>query len=138
MKKIKMNNEAISRISRFVYSIFLFIFIHKEEYIKDVLLGTTIFLLTGRKEITDKEYLEIRRKVTETTDYTFFKIGMRVGGFFFKRDSCVVDGKYIRLDDLTNLIICRCFSNVVKPSIIDFIHNLYENKTKINKIICSV
>ena len=41
---------------KFIYNLFLILFIVKKNAIRDVIAGTAIFLITGRTKITEDEY----------------------------------------------------------------------------------
>ena len=50
---------------KFIYNLFLIMFIVRKNAIRDVIVGTVIFLITGHTKITRYEYKSLKRKVFE-------------------------------------------------------------------------
>ena len=80
---------------KFIYNLFLILFIVKKNAIRDVIVGTVIFLITGHTKITRDEYKRLKRKVFESDDFDFFLLGMRLGKFFYRKPICKSEDKYV-------------------------------------------
>lgn len=121
---------------KFIYNLFLILFVIKRNAIRDVIAGTAIFLITGKTSITVDEYKSLKRKVMECDDFDFFLLGMKLGKFFYRKPICKVEDKYAEVDSITERLLYECFQNAIECNLTNHIKNLCINKQKISNIIC--
>ena len=121
---------------KFIYNLFLIMFIVRKNAIRDVIAGTAIFLISGDTKITWDEYKSLKRKVFESDDFDFFLLGMRLGKFFYRKPICKSEDKYVEVDNVTESLLYECFQNAIECNLTEHIKNLCVNKQKISNIIC--
>lgn len=121
---------------KFIYNLFLILFIVKKNAIRDVIAGTAIFLITGRTKITEDEYKNLKRKVMESDDFDFFLLGMKLGKFFYRKPVCKVEDSFVEVSSITESLLYECFQNAIECNLTEHIKNLCVNKQKISNIIC--
>lgn len=121
---------------KFIYNLFLILFIVKKNAIRDVIAGTAIFLITGRTKITEDEYKNLKRKVMESDDFDFFLLGMKLGKFFYRKPVCTVEDSFVEVSSITESLLYECFQNAIECNLTEHIKNLCVNKQKISNIIC--
>lgn len=122
-------------MAKFFYNLFLLLFVIDKESIKDTIIGTTIFLITGNTTIKEDEYLKLKKEVFESNNYHYFKLGMVIGKFFFKRALCRQEDN-IEVEKVTSSMIYGCFQDVVECNLSSHISNICKNQKSINNIIC--
>lgn len=120
---------------KFCYNLFLLVFVVDKDSIQDAVIGTTIFLVTGKAAMAEDEYLALKRNIFESSNYHYVQLGMKLGKFFFKRALCKKEEE-VEVERITSSMIYGCFQDVVECNLSTYIKNICRNKIKINDIIC--
>lgn len=120
------------KLKKRLYNLILMVFIIEEESVKDVILGTTVYLLTKKTNIEMATYIKLKESnYLKTHDYHFFVTGMILGKIFFSDKEC----EFIQMQDVSEEIICSCFNEQLKSSLNSYLQRIFNNRQELKAMI---